>query len=352
MKTKLVFIINQPLNISNSKLLEVNYKSKRIYIEFWCITPLYNKVVYKKYISKNYRPINKKNFIYIKEYKQLFKLISNLKDKKTIAINDCRSLTSYFIQYLMIKNGSVKLSILKSYNFGVPRFNLKKIKMLFKFGLKRMLIKILNRAIYMPKLILIKFFRLKPKFYLVANQFSENTLKKNNCFNILKYNSNSYSYFKKNYLEKKRTKDQYFVYIDQEFERSFESQLTKNNHNFIKKEKHWECLNSIFDKINLEYPKNEIKIAAHYRRSDKNLAKTKRKFYFDQTASLIKRAKLVIGHASFAMDYAILFRKPIIFINFNSLDSIQSHNTSLIQNLNMVRVTFNSTTKLKKNFFG
>ena len=64
-----------------------------------------------------------------------------------------------------------------------------------------------------------------------------------------------------------------------------------------------------------------VKIAAHFRRS-KNSCPIQKKFYFDQTLNLIKNSKFVVAHNSSSIDWAVLFKKPILLLNFKVFDSI------------------------------
>jgi len=87
------------------------------------------------------------------------------------------------------------------------------------------------------------------------------------------------------------------------------------------------------------------------------LPESSRLFYFDKTAYLIKNAKLVIGQSSLALDYAILFKKPIILLNFKINDSIVLSNSSLVNSyykklsLKKIDIDKDYNFYIKKNFF-
>ena len=55
----------------------------------------------------------------------------------------------------------------------------------------------------------------------------------------------------------------------------------------------------------------KIIIASHMRRNI-NDQPIKRKFIFDKTIDLIKNSKLVIAHNSLSLQWAILFKKPVV----------------------------------------
>ena len=56
-----------------------------------------------------------------------------------------------------------------------------------------------------------------------------------------------------------------------------------------------------------------------------------RKFIFDKTIDLIYNSKLIIAHNSTAINFAILFNKPIILLNFRILDSLALINSKVTE---------------------
>ena len=130
---------------------------------------------------------------------------------------------------------------------------------------------------------------------------------------------------------KKKSKKNLIVYIDQEFENSFEAKITNNKHNLMNKDKFFNCLDLIFKDIESKNKTQKIIIASHFRRSKKNLFDKNRKNFFNKTIELIYNSKLVIAHNSTAINYAILFKKPILLINFKILDSISLINSKVTE---------------------
>ena len=64
---------------------------------------------------------------------------------------------------------------------------------------------------------------------------------------VFKYKLNQVIQAEKFY--RRKSKNNSIVYVDQEFENSFEQKITKNKFNLINKEKYFDCLNLIFKKI-------------------------------------------------------------------------------------------------------
>ena len=146
---------------------------------------------------------------------------------------------------------------------------------------------------------------------------------------VLKYKLNQVIQAEKCY--KRKSKNNYIVYVDQEFESSFEQKITKNKFNIINKEKYFNCLKLIFKNIEKKNKNKKIIIASHFRRSNKNLPNLNRKFIFDKTIDLIYNSKLIIAHNSTAINFAILFDKPIILLNFKVLDYIALINSKVTE---------------------
>lgn len=342
MKIQIVVLLNQFLNQTNYKRFNVGYKNKKIELIFWSLTPLLNKKVFKEYYSKDYGKISKKNYIYIKSFSELFKNIKRLK-KNTIFLNLAgKNFKLLFLEFLLVLKKCIKIELAKEF-FSLTdkkkyRNKYRDINTLLNFGIVFTISKAL-RYIYQKTLSkLYNFVEISPKYYFVNNEYSfkkfSDSQKK-----VFKYTSNQVLQAK-GYL-KKKVKNNLIVYIDQEFENSFETKVTKNRFNLINKDKFLNCLNLIFKKIEIKNKTQKIIIASHFRRSKKNLFDKDRKNYFNKTIDLIYNSKLVIAHNSTAINYAILFNKPILLLNFKVLDSI-----SLING--KVTDSFADELKLKK----
>lgn len=323
MKTQIVVLVNQLLNPTNYKRFNVGFKDKKIDLIFWSLTPLLNKKVFEEYNSKNFNKIHKKNFIYMKSLRELFKNIKRLK-KNTIFLNLVgKNLKLLFLEFYLVFKRCIKIELAKDFFFLVEKKKYqsknKDINTLLNFGLFFTLSKGF-RFLYQ------KFFNklyniieISPKYYFINNEYS---FKKflNHSNKVFKYKSNQVLQAEK-YL-KKKSKKNLIVYIDQEFENSFESKITNNKHNLMNKDKFFNCLDLIFKDIESRDKTQKIIIASHFRRSKKNLFDKNRKNFFNKTIDLIYNSKLVIAHNSTAINYAILFKKPILLLNFKILDSI------------------------------
>ena len=332
MKTQIVVLVNQLLNPTNYKRFNVGFKDKKIDLIFWSLTPLLNKKVFEEYNSKNYNKIYKKNFIYIKSFKQIFKNIKKIR-KNTIFLNLAgKDLKLLLLEFFLIFKKCIKIELSKNFFFLTEKkkYQSKKkdINTLLNFGLFFTFLKGF-RFLYQ------KFFNklyniieISPKYYFINNEYSSKKFL-NHPNKVFKYKSNQVLEAEK-YL-KKKSKKNLIVYIDQEFENSFEAKITNNKHNLMNKDKFFNCLDLIFKDIESKNKTQKIIIASHFRRSKKNLFDKNRKNFFNKTIELIYNSKLVIAHNSTAINYAILFKKPILLLNFKILDSISLINSKVTE---------------------
>ena len=156
-----------------------------------------------------------------------------------------------------------------------------------------------------------------------------------------------------NFKQSNITKKKYFVFIDQylpyhpsKFFRKEKSQVTEKNY-FPK-------LNLFFEQIEKSYG-IEIIIAAHPR-ANLNRYKTlfkRRKIIKLKTIELVKNSLGVLTHTSTAISFAILYKKPIIFLTSNeiirSYDDYRVHSYSRLLNCRLFNISnFKKNTKIKK----
>ena len=103
------------------------------------------------------------------------------------------------------------------------------------------------------------------------------------------------------------------VFIDQEMDDPFDQEIIYGNKSIIyEKNYYWSKLNILFDKISKSL-NHKVDIAVYPKRK-KKINLLKRHFTHNNTLKLIAESQLVITHHSFAMHYAVLLRKPILFV--------------------------------------
>ena len=356
---RVIILINQNLNKTLYKNWELKYK-KKIDFEFWCLLPLANKKLFKIYSNKEYRTISHPKFIYIKSYKHLFKKISGVKGK-TYFLNEIGDSFFNLIEFFLIKRGCVKI---KRLNSAFAKYNNTNIyedfNRILHYGYLFLIKKIIARLIIYFKNFLLKIISIDASYYITPNEISYDGLKEKKLNSkIFKYNCSLFNQFKK--IAHQKSKKKNIVFIDQELEKSWE-QKVKNYTNLVDKQKYWNCLNEIFNHFEKKF-KVKVIIAAHYRRSKdkKNIPNIGRTFIFDKTPELIKNSKLVIGHHSLALNYAILMKKPIVLLDFKIFDSSNLQNNKHLYFLGKkisaiiihidTKYKFNLNKKIFKNLF-
>ena len=106
------------------------------------------------------------------------------------------------------------------------------------------------------------------------------------------------------------------MFLDQVLEGSFDHKLNYKGSRKLNKEIYWNNLNRLFNLFLSNYKKTKLIVAAHPRRNiaDKPI---KKRFIYDNTYNLVKNSKLVFAHTSLSTKYAVLLKKPIIFITMD-----------------------------------
>lgn len=134
----------------------------------------------------------------------------------------------------------------------------------------------------------------------------------------------------KNADEKKHDND-FIVFIDQYLPHHPDALISKQTGK-IDSEKYYEDLKTFFDHIE-SLTHDKVVIAAHPKanyRGKEHLFGGRKIVYGHNSMELISKSNLVLMHYSMAINLAVLFRKPILFITSNMLNrSVGSHINTL-----------------------
>lgn len=331
-KNKIIFLTYQPLTKFISKRHGVKIKKKNWEKQYWNILPLINNKLYKKYKKDGFRNIEDENFYTIDNFQLLVQKLNEL-NGDFFYINSARGLLfSHFIEiFFKIKKGK-KIEIHHGYMLGETENYYDSLKELIKFdlffGIKKIFYSILNKI----KTILVYFLYVNPDFYFCGNQLTFDRISENK--KKFRINSFDYNFYLVN-KEFKTQRSNKIVFIDSAIENSFENQLLGLVKNQFSKEKYWDSMLNIFQKIESQNTNSQIEVAAHMRR---NIFDTpiKRNFIFDKTLELIKNSNLVISHNSLSIQWAILFKKPIILVYVENFKYLALSNTKEINNLSEI----------------
>ena len=177
---------------------------------------------------------------------------------------------------------------------------------------------------------------------------------------IIKSHSNEYdvhirSKFDKGLSLNKMSK--YAVFLDQYLPFHTDAKLIRNLNRKVSEEKYFPALNNFFSLFE-NYTKTKIIIAAHpkseYQNHNKNFWNG-RSYYKDKTYALIRDCNYVLAHTSTAISYAIILKKPLIFLTSNeyikSFDNYRVHgyakyfNQPLFNIDNLKKIDFKNSMK-------
>ena len=277
---------------------------------------------------KNYNP--SKNIIKVRGLKDLKDRIKILEKKYNIVILnnlDSLSFNGLLVNYYLKKKQTNIVIKLKSAQIPVTKKNLFDIFNYSKF--KKFIITPLTAFYYARMYFFLwieKRMKLFPDYLLRAGLKNYPNYMSNHGVIIKDINSLDYSNYltyKSKHKKKKNNFKNYILYIDSAGPKFKGDELLFKNKNYLPNftSENWYQLLTIFFK-NLEKKiNNKVIIAPHPKTKHKNKPK-----YFDYRSvskkkiyELIDNAQLVVTRMSTAISYAIVCKKPILFIYSNEL---------------------------------
>ena len=174
---------------------------------------------------------------------------------------------------------------------------------------------------------------------------------------IIKSHSSEYDFHIRSKSKKiiRKSKDRYSVFLDQYLPFHTDAKLFKNFNNKVTKEKYFPALNNFFSFFE-KYTKTKVIIATHPKANYKNTNKNfwyGRHFYKDKTYELIRNSSYVMGHTSHAISYAVILKKPMIFLTSNeymkSYDNFRVHGYAKYFNQSLFNIDHFKKIDLKSN---
>ncbi len=349
----LLVITHQPLTRHNLIRLGVKTKYKDWNIIYWTILPLINKEIYKMFTRKGSRYIKEKN------YKEIFSIFDLIKEKKRLPkkfyyLNLAGNFfQSSILERLLSFSGGNKLFFENGPEIEVKAYTINNIKNLFK---NNSFLNLFIRTIFMfvekiKNYISFKISNIKPILIFVTNNYTFQKVKnKYNKDQLIKLDSPEIELFLKA-KNKARVYNKNIVFIDDVVEASFDYQLGYAQDTKRKSNDYWGPTEEFLKFIKYHFPKNKLLIAAHHRRNKNDIPIKGFKFYFDRTNQLIKDAKFVLCHNSFASQIAVLFNKPIIFLTSDYYKTFHYHSyistVELSKTLGSTRIHLGKTFKKK-----
>lgn len=263
------------------------------------------------------------------------------KYKNYICVNNLEHFTN------LIKKKKCNFAIdflqLEDYSFQIRRYlQMLKIKQVFiqsginapkKRNLKEKLLRVFNlissiSAFKKKAYSIINNYFKKNKFknflydlIIVTGQFGEKDFRVKISKKVLYSHSFDYEkFYRSKKIKKKYLKKNYAVFLDQNLPVHSGFTLRGEKH-IISEKKYYMLINKFFFEFEKKF-NIEIIIAAHPRSNHTKLKNpfNNRTIIKKNKIDLIKNSKAVLSHTSTAISYAMIFKKPLIFLNFKEFE--------------------------------
>ena len=314
-------------------LAELENYSRFTEVEVWDISPIVtpefaNAIASPRYENKQVLVINSIKVYFF----NLNKIRKISRSKKIVLLNEMQwgSPKAFFcslIFFMMIRGTNIK--VLDFFNAGVPLYfheknqSSKSLSSNFKSFIKNISnFKELYRRI--NHLILMKFsllFNSIVTHRLVAGEQWLNYLlnnKKRNLTEIVYGHSNDYSLFLSE--NKKIVRSMTACFLDSAGPAFISDSALSGRKVFFTSEEWYPALSSFFDFIE-QRTSVDIKILGHYKAAHISLSPLfgGREVVFGETPRMVRQSDYVITRNSTAISFAVLYKKPVIFIYSNQL---------------------------------
>jgi len=326
MKKKLLLIMaGEPYTAYYYKKFSLlRKKDPNIVVKVWSLLPILNKKIYKKYFPKGQHKIYRnKNFKNIETLINLKKEFKKLPGSFYFANHSPKLLKSFLIERLLSFKGGKKIILQLG---GIPQLEIALIEKL-KFRISNFnflsIIKILSFPINFLKNLIIRCLEVNPILFFVPNKYWFNLKVKNSDISkVKKINDYEYEVFKK--IKNQPRKNNLIVFIDEMKESPYDHDLYWSYPYswLLNTKEYWKNIDNFLSILHSKTGIDPI-IAGAHRRRNKDFP-IQRKFIMNKTPELIKNSKLVVGHSSTALHYAILFKKPIILLNIKAFKNKQT----------------------------
>jgi len=316
---KRLFVLSSHFRTSHTiKQFGANFKNRKIKIIVFSILPLLNPQVFKNFYSKeNDINVDNKNFIYIKSYHELLRILNNFNHHSYFYNAAKLSLMSTLIEFFLINFKKFKkIEIIGEIFPKIKNNHLKEFLYLYKRDKVFLIKKIFSFCFY-------KFFKIflnmislkKSSFIFLDNKKYYEFFDKKSHYNIYKYDNENYTKYLKS--SKLRKSKKYIVFLDQDFDHNFDFSIRTMKISKFDSKIYWKKIDIFFSELEKYFKyKYKIVIASHHRRPRGDYP-IKRKFIHNNTGNLVKDSILVLGHYSLSINYAIFYKKPVLLLNTN-----------------------------------
>jgi len=336
MKKSIVFITCQYLSRNNYKRFKINHLlAKNWNVEYWNVQNLFYKkrFIFKHYYTKN----NLKLKIY--NFKNFLEIVKKILKKKKIFYLDFlnNSFLSNFIRLLFYYKNNKRVLFDLS-NYSEHQLSYLNVYQIFKSTSLFFFIKKSSKflILYLKKNLVDSFFNFKPLFHFTAGLksrlASENLYGKD--LQIISH-ADDYNKYIDISKRKKIFKDK-IVFLDQDFPIPFELDIRQGK-KFINAQDYWYSINNFLNFLEKQFKKEAV-IAAHPRAMKSRNISNKR-IIFDYTNELVKHSFICVAHTSNAVQFCILYQKPLLIIATN--DFINNKDVAVFQDMQVLALELN-----------
>jgi len=306
----LLRLVTQHNTKHNYKIYGVGTTYKGWKLVDWNLLPLLYKKLNKSYEKKGFRIKKHKNWINIDSLSSLKNEIKKIPKNFYFVDSTDNIRINIFLSGLLSILGGKRIIIHSGSDWVGHQSKLRILKDLFSNDKIFLLRKIFKYFLFSFKKFLVKLLRTKAKIFFAGNYVTYLNFK-NVYRKIYKIDSPEFTNFL-NLKERKNKSIKNILYLDQDIPQAFDFKIG-NKATTLDKEKFLVHLEKVFCVLENKFKYFNLTIAAHPRRNTNNIP-IKRKFIFDQTIYLIKNSDLIFTHHSLALKYAVLLRKPIVFL--------------------------------------
>lgn len=311
---KIIFFIATPFNKRDEERFGVEELQENGFgVEVWDFTPVLNPLRFKRHV-----PVDKTDFekCYVfQSRKDIVAAISAVDDTCLVFNLVNYGFESYLIYRAMAKRGLAYCL----YSYAFPIFELAKERELYtrlrNFSIRKLLEHLFFRV---PSW----FLGVRPADIMVAagGDFCPPGKPINGKTKILWTHNYDYEIYLRESQKPAEPDSSMVVFLDQYFPTNPDSNLEF----VIPLEEYYLLMRGFFDHMEKKYGIHVV-VAAHPRSNYDAHPDYfgKRSIVFGKTAELVRKARFVILHDSASINYAVLFKKPLIFITTNRLQELR-----------------------------
>jgi len=294
-------------------------------VEVWDFSPLFKPVYFR-----NNQQLTSKSIITIKEIhtkKQAYSLLSKLHDDDVVMSISSISSDNYFF-YKEINKRNIFLGFFQ----GAFLPQLSNEKFFFESIVFNLNHRLIGKAFHKINSNLKNYFQSKIEADFIVTIGLKHQKEASNIFHI----SDKYSLIKSHSLDfdkylrseqqkqkkiKNTIESEFIVFLDEAVTHHSDYDHSGTDPDCDEKF-YYEEINNFFDQIEIEMG-YEVVIAAHPKSEYKNKGDlfNNRKIIYGKTVELVSNSKLVLLHASTSVNFAIIYRKPLIYLTSLSYSS-------------------------------